>query len=53
MQVPVEKLKFVCHDKHDTSTFAAVIQLPPSESTLGYKIFCFHAEKQTVSVYVG
>jgi hypothetical protein len=44
-------MKFVCHDKHDSSTFAAVLQLPtPDSDEMGYKLYCFQAEAKTVSL---
>ena len=50
LDVPIARVKFVCHDKHDANTFAAVIQQPPGEdATLPFKIYCFQAEMKIVS----
>ena len=50
LDAPISRVKFVCHDKHDAQTFAAVIQQPASEETfLPYRIFCFQAEMKIVS----
>ena len=46
LQVPVSKVKFVCHGKQDTSLIALVIQLPTiGESGLPYRIYCFYSMK--------
>ena len=51
MNVPIERVKFVCHDKQDANTFAVVVQLPVAESAgLGYRLYCFQAETKTVSL---
>ena len=50
VQAPIERVKFVCHDKQDVKVFAAVIQVPVSEGSFHpYKLYCFQAEKAVVS----
>lgn len=52
MEVPIERVKFVCHDKHDTNTFAAIIQLASADiadPVLNHKLYCFQAETKIVS----
>lgn len=45
----IAKLKFVCHDKQDSSHFAAVVQVPTADSGQKFIIIGLQAEKPVVS----
>ena len=54
MKVPVQKVKFVCHDKHDTSLFGVILATDrvSSESQRLHRLFCYQADQKIVSVQV-
>lgn len=52
MKIPVQKVKFVCQDKHDTSLFAVILATDrvTSESQRLHRLFCYQADHKIVSV---
>jgi len=50
---PIEKLKFVCHDKQDSSHFAAILQVPASSSSQKFIMLGLQAEKPVVGLASG
>ena len=51
MKVPVPKIKFVCHDKHDKALFGVIVQTDrvTSESQRLHRLFCYQADQKVVS----
>ena len=52
MKVPVSKVKFVCHNKSDTSLFGVILATDrvTSESQRLYRIFCYQADQKIVRI---
>ena len=47
--MPIEKVKFVCHDHQDITVFAAIIQIDRPGDVVGYKLHAYQADQKVVS----
>ena len=51
MKVPVQKVKFICHDKHDSSLFGVILATDriTSDSQRLHRLFCYQSDAKIVS----
>ena len=50
LTVPIQKVKFVCHDRSDVTVFAVIAHIDLPGNAVCYKLFCFQAEQKVVGL---